>query len=81
MSDKASALAPTRARHKVSNQSKNTKWTHEEDENLIQLVGSSTAPAWSDYAPFFPNKTTQQIAERWEKVLYPHLIKGSSTRE
>ncbi|KAK8899543.1 hypothetical protein M9Y10_001859 [Tritrichomonas musculus] len=81
MSDKASALAPTRARHKVSNQSKNTKWTHEEDENLIQLVGSSTAPAWSDYAPFFPNKTTQQIAERWEKVLDPHLIKGSWTRE
>lgn len=81
MSDKSSALAPTRARHKVSNQSKNTKWTEEEDEFLIRLVGDSINPKWPEYVAFFPKKTAQQIAERWEKVLDPHLVKGSWTRE
>lgn len=81
MSSKPTALAPTRARHKVNNQSKNTKWTQEEDDYLLQLVGNSPSPVWSEYAPFFTNKTTQQIAERWEKVLDPHLVKGSWTRE
>ena len=81
MTEKQAALAPTRARHKVSHQSKNTKWTNDEDQCLISLIGNTSNPVWSDYSSYFPNKTTQQIAERWEKVLDPHLIKGSWTRE
>ena len=76
-----SALAPTRARHKVSSQSKNTKWTQEEDEALQKLVDSRFSTNWPDYCPYLPGKSAQQIAERWDKVLNPCLIKGSWTRE
>lgn len=76
-----SALAPTRARHKVSSQSKNTKWTQEEDEALQKLVDSRFSSNWADYVAYLPGKTAQQIAERWDKVLNPCLIKGSWTRE
>ena len=75
------ALAPTRARHKVSSQSKNTKWTQQEDESLQKLVEGNFSSNWSDYLPYFPGKTPQQISERWDKVLNPRLIKGSWTRE
>lgn len=80
MSDSA-ALAPTRVRHKVSNDSKNTKWTHEEDRRLQQYVESKSVPNWNEFVPLFPGKSAQQIAERWDKVLNPVLVKGSWTRE
>lgn len=76
-----SALAPTRARHKVSNYSKSTKWSQEEDEMLLQLVGPTFNQNWVELTKFFPTKSAQQISERWEKVLDPHLVKGSWTRE
>lgn len=78
---KNSALAPTRTRHKVSNQSKNAKWTQEENEYLTKLVSELGTPNWNDLVSFFPGKSAQQIAERWEKVLNPNLVKGSWTRE
>lgn len=78
---KSTALAPTRTRHKVSNQSKNAKWTPEENSQLTQLVGDVATPNWNELAAYFPGKTPQQIAERWEKVLNPSLVKGSWTRE
>jgi hypothetical protein len=82
MTDPApSALAPTRSRNKVSNQSKNVKWTPEESALLMELVGLDGAPNWNDLAAFFPSKSPQQICERWEKVLNPSLVKGSWTRE
>ena len=79
--EKFDALAPTRARHKVSNKSKNTKWSSEEDSLLIQLMKEKPNSNWSEYVHYFPGKTGQQVAERWEKVLNPTLIKGSWTRE
>jgi hypothetical protein len=76
-----SALAPTRSRNKVTNQSKNAKWTPEESDRLMELVSHDASPNWNELTVAFPGKSPQQIAERWEKVLNPALIKGSWTRE
>jgi len=81
MNEKQSALAPTRARQKVSNKSKNTKWTAEEDEYFTKIMVENPNLNWTEVAGSFPGKTAQQVAERWEKVLNPTLIKGSWTRE
>jgi hypothetical protein len=75
------ALAPTRSRHNVTNVSRSAKWTSEENDALIRLVSDCPNPNWNDIAPLFPGKTGQQIAEPWDKVLNPSLIKGSWTRE
>jgi hypothetical protein len=37
--------------------------------------------SWEDCVAFVPGKSVQQVAERWEKVLNPNLVKGSWTRE
>jgi hypothetical protein len=74
-------LAPTRARRKVCSLSKKTKWTDREDEMLMRLVGEHSSANWGEFASMFPGKTTQQISERWGKVLNPTLVKGSWTRE
>jgi hypothetical protein len=74
------ALAPTRTRHKPKNHTKNTKWTQEEDDQLMAVVKEKPAN-WSDVVCCFPGKSTQQLAERWSKVLNPKLVKGSWTRE
>jgi hypothetical protein len=76
-----SALAPTRIRNKLSNQFKNARWTSEENDELLRLIGHQANPNWVDLAPNFPGKTAQQLSERWEKVLNPSLVKGSWTRE
>jgi hypothetical protein len=75
------ALAPTRARHKVSNKSKSTKWSLEEDNLLTQVRRDNPHANATDLLRLFPGKTVQQIAERWDKVLNPTLVKGSWTRE
>jgi hypothetical protein len=75
------SLAPTRARHKVSNSSKNTKWTQAEDTHLTNLMRMAPEVQWTDLLAEFPGKTTQQVAERWEKVLNPNLVKGSWSRD
>jgi hypothetical protein len=74
-------FAPTRTRCKVSNMTKNTKWTAEEDAQLLTLMQLYPDYSWQDCLPFLPGKTVQQVAERWEKVLNPNLVKGSWTRE
>lgn len=73
----AAPLAPTRSR----NQTQSIIWTPEEDAHLVQIMAENPSPSWCMIIPFFPGKTAQQIAGRWEKVLNPHLIKGSWTRE
>jgi hypothetical protein len=78
---RVSALAPTRTRTKASNLSKSTKWTTEENDYLLQVVDGISNPNWGDLCTMFPGKTPQQLAERWEKVLNPTLVKGSWTRE
>ena len=76
-----SALAPTRQRLQTNNCTKKVRWTKDEDELLLSLIGKSESPNWSLIAASFPQKTTQQVTERWEKVLNPNLVKGSWTRE
>lgn len=81
MSKKHSALAPTRARHKIASTSKIALWTQTDDDNLIAMVKSSPILNWQQIASNFPGKTVQQVCERWNKVLDPSLIKGSWTKE
>ena len=75
------ALAPTRARRQQVNITTKATWTKEEDELLTKIASHADSIAWSAVAKFFPNKTAQQLAGRWEKVLNPALVKGSWTRE
>ncbi|KAK8886019.1 hypothetical protein M9Y10_041478 [Tritrichomonas musculus] len=77
----SNALAPTRVRLKTNKCTKNKRWTKEEDELLFSLVKKSDSINWHQIASNFPNKTTQQVTERWEKVLDPELVKGSWTRD
>lgn len=74
-------LAPTRVRNKINNCVKNVKWQKEEDELLMKLMAGNIHPNYSRMVDHFPGKTGQQIAERWDKVLNPELIKGSWTRQ
>lgn len=73
-------LAPTRARYKTNNCVKNVKWTKSEDELLIKIMSQKDRPNYSKMVDSFSGKTGQQIAERWDKVLNPNLVKGSWTR-
>ena len=73
-------LAPTRARYKTNNCVKNVKWTKAEDELLIKIMSQKERPNYSKMVDSFSGKTGQQIAERWDKVLNPNLVKGSWTR-
>ena len=79
--DKNQALAPTRARQKATNRSHNHKWSSEEDALLLKLMTEGKTDNFGSLLIHFPGKTVTQIAERWEKVLDPSLIKGSWTRE
>ena len=81
MESKGAALAPTRARQKATNRSHNHKWSSEEDDLLLKLMTENKTENYATFLPNFPGKTVTQIAERWEKVLDPSLIKGSWTRE
>jgi hypothetical protein len=73
-------FAPTRARSRNNVSSKNPKWTPEEDSLLREIVGDSQTTNWKATELKFPGKTSQQIFERWNKVLNPLLHKGSWTR-
>jgi hypothetical protein len=46
---------------------------------LLRVVDNKSLILWTTLLPLFPGKTTQQINDRWEKVLNPRLIKGSWT--
>jgi hypothetical protein len=71
--------SPTRQRSHPVCQIKNPRWTTEESARLTQLVTEVGTNSWNDLKAFFPNKSAQQVAERWEKVLNPALVKGSWT--
>jgi hypothetical protein len=70
-------LAPTRSRSHLGSPG----WTADEDEQLIKLMNEAKWLSWKDLVPFFPGKSAAQVCRRWEKVLNPHLVKGSWTRE
>ena len=76
-------LAPTRARKKQASISIKTTWRPDEDKKLMELVQRyrGTNIPWCTLSKCFRNKTSAQIAGRWEKVLNPRLVKGSWTRE
>jgi hypothetical protein len=76
----AEAIAPTRNRAR-NNASRGQKWTGEEDALLRRIVGQSTSMNWKALECQFPGKTSQQLFERWTKVLDPVLLKGSWTRQ
>ena len=81
MSSKHKALAPTRARQKMTYPSKIALWTPQDDTFLIDVVKASPSLNWQEIAAKFPGKTVQQVSERWNKVLNPSLVKGSWTKE
>lgn len=85
------SLAPTRTRLKHQNVKSLSTWTTKEDNYLLQLI-----PRLNDNEPInwdiiktkldeaqigSCRKTTQQIMDRWKKVLNPALIKGAWSAE
>ncbi|KAH0795992.1 Myb-like DNA-binding domain containing protein [Histomonas meleagridis] len=74
-------IAPTRNRSRGGSTSKNQKWSPEEDALLREIVSSQQSINWKSAEARFPGKTSQQIFERWTKVLDPKLTKGSWTRQ
>ena len=75
------AIAPTRNRSRNNASSKKHKWTTEEDALLTQIAQGCESVNWKAAEAQFPGKTSQQIFERWTKVLDPSLLKGSWTRQ
>jgi hypothetical protein len=51
-------------------------WSPEEDRLLLDLVGSSSYPNWTEIAESFPNKTTNQACLRWHTLVNPEVLKG-----
>ena len=76
-----SPIAPTRTRHRNNVSLKCQKWSAEEDALLATLVNGHEKINWNDLSKNFPGKSSQQILERWTKVLDPTLMKGSWTRQ
>jgi hypothetical protein len=74
-------IAPTRNRNRNNVASKNQKWSPEEDHRLQAIVESTQPMNWKAAETQFPGKTSQQLFERWTKVLDPSLHKGSWTRQ
>ena len=72
-------LAPTRTHQRVTRSNKNQKWSVEDDQKLAVLVNENQEIDWALIAAKFPNKSQQQVMERWTKVLDPNLTKGSWT--
>lgn len=79
--DSSAPMAPTRQRHSKNRCLKHINWTKEEDELLLSMMSEKHRPMMATVARSFPNKTSQQVAERWDKVLNPELVRGSWTRQ
>ena len=77
-----SSKAPTRARTRVSTKTSQTSWTEDEDALLSKIMATTHQITAEIVSANFPEKTQQQVLDRWNKVLNPELIKGSwTTRE
>jgi hypothetical protein len=72
-------IAPTRNRGRNNVSAKNQKWSPEEDALLLQIAKDGGPINWKQSETRFIGKTSQQIFERWTKVLDPGLHKGSWT--
>ena len=73
-------LAKTRARHKRTTIHSKNGWSQMEDNLLVSLLTDTKNVNWNELSHHFPGKTSQQISERWNKVVDPSLVKGSWTR-
>jgi hypothetical protein len=73
------AIAPTRNRGRNNVSTKHQKWSPEEDALLLQIAKDGGPINWKQCEARFPGKTSQQIFERYTKVLDPGLHKGSWT--
>ncbi|OHS93288.1 Myb-like DNA-binding domain containing protein [Tritrichomonas foetus] len=70
---------PTRIRHSKYTQG---NWSHEEDQLLQKYVlESKNRVHWQSIAQYFPGRSSQQIMNRWNKVINPSLVKGNWTKE
>jgi hypothetical protein len=72
---------PTRIRSQNGIKRTTSAWSNEDDLLLASLVGSVAKPDWDVIARQFPQKTSQQVSDRWNKVANPELVKGSWTDE
>ena len=69
---------PTRNRSKAPVKKSQTQWSESDDSRLSHLVSGGDVN-WDIVSKEFPGKTAQQVADRWNKVLNPSLVKGSWT--
>jgi hypothetical protein len=72
---------PTRARSQTSPRKSAALWTPEDDALLSSLISPDLRICWDDISRHFPNKTTQQVSDRWNKVLNPDILKGSWSQQ
>ncbi|OHT13945.1 Myb-like DNA-binding domain containing protein [Tritrichomonas foetus] len=70
---------PTRNRSKTPVKKTHTHWSAADDNLLSKLASSDNDINWETIVKEFPGKTAQQVADRWNKVLNPSLVKGSWT--
>ena len=57
------------------------KFTKEEDEKLIELVGDKKFPNWNEVAQQMPGKSTRQCRERYNNYLAPGIVQKPWTKE
>jgi hypothetical protein len=61
---------------------KRNKFTHDEDERLVQLVGKYGSDNWEDIAKALgTGRTKRQLRERWQNYLNPDLSPQYSPEE
>jgi hypothetical protein len=77
----ASREHPTRNRAQNCLKKSTASWSTQDDALLSMLVRASPDTNWEQISRHFQNKTTQQVADRWNKVLDPDLVKGSWTQD
>ena len=58
-----------------------SKFTQEEDLQLVKLIISQKEPDWAWIASQMPNRNPRQCRERWANYLNPNLHKGEWTQE
>ena len=68
---------PTRCRSQKPVKKQNPRWSAQDDASLSDIMSGKNIPNWDQIAQRFPGKTQQQVADRWNKVLNPELVKGS----
>ncbi|OHT12945.1 Myb-like DNA-binding domain containing protein [Tritrichomonas foetus] len=72
---------PTRCRSHNPVKKSHTRWSPADDASLTAILSNTNEPNWDQIALKFPGKTQQQVADRWNKVLNPELVKGSWSPE